>query len=208
MIQPIVEGHGEVEAVPVLLRRLRDEAGAFDLRVGGPIRRSRSQLVRAETVHQAIELARRQPHCGSILILLDGDEDCPRELAPQIQTWAEAAARGIPCAVVMAHREYEAWFLAAVESLRGYHGIRPDAEAPLDPEGPRGAKEALEALMVGDASYHETADQAGMTATFDMAAAYRRSRSFRRMTTAFGSLLRARGVAVEVWPPTSWVSSP
>lgn len=26
-IQPIVEGHGEVAAVPVLLRRLRDAAG-------------------------------------------------------------------------------------------------------------------------------------------------------------------------------------
>lgn len=208
MIQPIVEGHGEVEAVPVLLRRLRDEAGAFDLQVGGPIRRSRSQLTREEPVHQAIELARRQPHCDSILILLDGDEDCPRELAPRIQHWAEAAARGIPCAVVMAHREYEAWFLAAVESLRGYRGIRPDAAPPLDPEASRGAKEALEGLMAADTSYHETADQPAMTARFDMATAYRRSRSFRRMTSAFGSLLRARGIAVEAWPPAAWVPAP
>ena len=30
-IQPIVEGQGEVQAVPVLLRRLRDSAQAFEL---------------------------------------------------------------------------------------------------------------------------------------------------------------------------------
>jgi len=31
IIQPIVEGQGEVDAVPVLLRRLRDEARAWGL---------------------------------------------------------------------------------------------------------------------------------------------------------------------------------
>lgn len=33
-IQPVVEGHGEVEAVPILLRRLIDEAGAWRIGVG------------------------------------------------------------------------------------------------------------------------------------------------------------------------------
>ena len=33
-IQPIVEGHGEVAAVPVLLRRLRDAAEAYGIDVG------------------------------------------------------------------------------------------------------------------------------------------------------------------------------
>ncbi|HEY2955868.1 MAG TPA: DUF4276 family protein [Candidatus Eisenbacteria bacterium] len=207
MIQPIVEGHGEVEAVPVLLRRLRDEAGAFHLQVGGPIRRHRSQLVREESLCQAVELARRQAHCNAILILFDGDEDCPRDLAPRIQGWAAAASAGIPCSVVMAHREYEAWFLAAVESLRGQRGIRPDAAIPFDPEAPRGAKAALEDLMAADASYHETADQPALTAMFDMATAHRRSRSFRHMTSAFGSLLRAHGVQVDAWPPVSWATT-
>ena len=44
-IQPIVEGHGEVEAVPVLLRRLTAEAKSWEITVGRPIRRYRSQLV-------------------------------------------------------------------------------------------------------------------------------------------------------------------
>ena len=37
-IQPIVEGHGEVEAVPVLLRRLRDLAQTYPLEVNAPRR--------------------------------------------------------------------------------------------------------------------------------------------------------------------------
>jgi hypothetical protein len=37
-IQPIVEGDGEVFAVPVLLRRLRDAAGAYSLGVNQPIK--------------------------------------------------------------------------------------------------------------------------------------------------------------------------
>lgn len=208
MIQPIVEGDGEVDAVPVLLRRLRNEAGVFDLEIGTPIRRPRSRLVQEVTLRQAIGLARRQRNCSSILILFDGDRDCPRVLAPSIQNWAISAAGGIPCVVVVANREYEAWFLAAVESLRGQRGIRSDATFPPDPEGPRGAKEALEGLMAAGASYHETADQPALTATFDMAAAYRRSRSFRRMTRAFEALLRAEGAEVQAWPPISWTRQP
>ena len=34
-IQPIVEGHGEVEAVPVLLRKLRDIAQTYPLEING-----------------------------------------------------------------------------------------------------------------------------------------------------------------------------
>lgn len=204
MIQPVVEGDGDVVAAPELLRRLRSEAAAFELQIGKPIRRPRSHLTREEFLPPTIELARRQPGCSSILILFDGDDDCPRELGPRVQGWAVQASRGIPCVVVMAHREYEAWFLASVESLRGRCGIRNDANAPANPETPRGAKEALESLMAHGASYHETADQVSLTAQFDMATAYRRSRSFRRMASAFGALLEAEGAASGTWPPAAW----
>ena len=43
-IQPIVEGHGEVAAVPVLLRRMLAEARTTGVDIGKPIRRRRSQL--------------------------------------------------------------------------------------------------------------------------------------------------------------------
>ena len=47
VVVPIVEGHGEVAAVPVLLRRLVDAASAWNaVRIGAPIRCNRSQLAK------------------------------------------------------------------------------------------------------------------------------------------------------------------
>ena len=92
----------------------------------------------------------------------------------------------MPCGVVLAHREYEAWFLAAIESLRGRRGVRIDAESHPNPENPRGAKEQLELRMHPRASYVETADQPAFSAQFSLEVAYRRSRSFRRLATSLG----------------------
>lgn len=203
-IQPIVEGYGDVAAVPVLLRRLRDEARVYQVEVNRPIRRNRSELVQEGPLRKSVQLALLQPDCGAILILFDGDDDCPRELAPTIQTWASQESHEVPCEVVIARREYEAWFLAAADSLRGRRGLRDDAAFPEDPEGPRDAKGRLEGLMRPGWSYSETADQAPLTAEFDMVAAYARSRSFRRMTSAFGGLLSRLGVPPRQWPPPNW----
>jgi len=203
-IQPIVEGHGDVAALPVLLRRLVEEAGTWHVGVGAPIRRPRSRLVEEAGVKQAVRLARVQPNCGAVLMLLDGDSDCPADLGPTVQTWATAAADGTPCHVVLAHREYEAWFLAAIESLRGCRGVRPDADPHPAPESPRGAKEQLEARMQPGASYLETTDQPAFSARFSLPDAYRRSRSFRKLADSFANLVRAMEHDVGVWPPAAW----
>jgi hypothetical protein len=71
-------------------------------------------------------------------------------------------------AVVLAKREYEAWFLAAAKSLRGTRGLRADMEPPTDPEGIRGAKEWLTGHMTGGRSYRATRDQAALSAKFDV----------------------------------------
>jgi hypothetical protein len=204
MIQPIVEGHGDVEAVPVLIRRLSVEAGAAGIHVGKPIRRHRSELTRQAPFERTIELARRQDGCRAILIVLDSDDDCPRELAPVLQAWAAGPAAGLPCRVAIAHREFEAWFLAAIESLRGRRRIRQDAEYFGDPEAIRGAKGEIERLMVAGNSYHETADQPALAAVFDLASAHRLSRSFRHLVKAFGELVAGTGVALGQWPPDAW----
>jgi hypothetical protein len=86
-IQPIVEGDGEVGAVPVLLRRLSDAAGAYMLGVNAPIRRSRADLVRENGMRKAVQIARLQPDCGAILIIFDGGDDCPNDLAVPVQMW-------------------------------------------------------------------------------------------------------------------------
>ncbi len=203
-IQPIVEGHGEVTALPVLLRRFRDEAGAYGFEINQAIRRHRTDFLTEEAMRTAVRLALVQDDCRAILILFDGDDDCPRTLAPTVEAWAQDEAGLVPCAVVIAHREYEAWFLAAIESLRGRRGIRANAESHPDPEAPRDAKGKLEERMEAGLSYSQTLDQVALTALFDMAPAYRACRSFRRMVRAFELLVTGIGIELTAWPPAGW----
>ena len=204
-IQPIVEGHGEVEALPVLLRRFIAEMQEWTVGVGRPIRRPRNRLVQEDGVRQAVRLALEQPECGAVLVLLDGELACPADLAPTLQGWATAVAVDTPCCVVLAHREYEAWFLASIESLRGFRGVSSNAESHLDPEEPRGAKEQLMARMRPGESYLETTDQPAFSAKFALSPAYRRCRSFRKLADSFATLVRAMGHNIPVWPPASWI---
>jgi len=203
-IYPIVEGHGEVAAAPVLLRRLVAEAGCHGVGVGTPIRRTQSQFRGKETVQAAVRLAALQPQCAAIVLLFDGEDDCPKELAEEVRAWAREAAGEIPCDVVVAYREYETWFVAALESLRGHYGIREDAEAPADPESRRDAKGWLEDFMPGTRA--ETGDQPGMSQTFDMGMAHRRNRSFRKLVKTVGSLLAQLQHPLPEWPPASWLA--
>lgn len=203
-IQPIVEGHGDVAAAPVLLRRLVSEAQAQGIGVNRPIRQKQSQLLKPDSLKQAVRLARLQQGCAAILILFEAEDDCPKTLGPTLLTWARAEAGILPCAVALAHREYEAWFLASIESLRGRRGIRPDAAPFPNPEAIRDAKGALEERMSPGQYYTETADQPALSQLFSLHEAYAHSRSFRHLIKAFGDLIAALGTTPAQWPPATW----
>ena len=206
MIQPIVEGHAEVAAFPILLRRLLERAQAWEVRVGRPIRRRRDHLATKDGVMKAVELARVQGGCRAILVLFDGDDDCPAKLGPEVQGWASEAAGGVPCEVCIAHREYEPWFLATADSLRGHRSGRTDAKPHPSPDFPRGAKRELERRMERG-TYKETIHQPAFSALFCLSLAFRRSRSFRKLVKSFGSLLSAMGQQTGGWPPPSWTDN-
>ena len=166
----IVEGKGEVAAVPILIQRI-----AVSLDPGllifppPPIRVSRNQVVKAGELERAVELvARKISGQGAIFILLDSDDDCPAQLGPELLCRARQVRSDLPIAVVLAKREFEAWFLAAAESLRGYKGLKNDLESPNNPEEIRGAKEWLSQRMEGNRRYSPTADQPGFTNCFDL----------------------------------------
>jgi len=205
-IYPMVEGHGEVAAAPVLLRRLLAEAQCHGIDIGRPIRRTQSQLRSKEGIQAGVRLALLQPDCVAVVILFDGEDDCPKELAATVRAWAREAAEGKPCDVVIAYREYETWFLAALESLRGQYGIPPNATAPVNPESKRDAKGALEEFMPADRAYSETGDQPAMSAVFDMGLAHRRNRSFRKLVKAVGEVLVQLRQPVPAWPPGEWLA--
>lgn len=180
-IAAIVEGHGECEAVPVLIRRiaLTIDPG-FVPDVLPPIRVPVSRLLKAGELERSIEFAARKLRVnGGILVLLDCDWDlcCPAREAPALLNRARTARSDMLISVILAKQEYEAWFLAAAESLRGRRGLPDDLQTPADPECIRDAKGWLSQYMPRGRSYAETADQAALTSLFDLEMA-RRSDSF------------------------------
>ena len=207
-IQPIVDGHGEVRAFPVLLRRLVHETEMWAVDIGKPIRRLRPLLVDETGVRQAVRLALKKPNCGAVLLLLDGDDDCPADLGPAVQDWAATAAGESAVPGRAGPPGIRSLVLAAVESLRGRRGIRIDAESHPAPESPRGAKEQLEARMGPGATYLETTDQPAFSELFSLPDAYRRSRSFRKLADSVAHLVRAMGHDVGAWPPSGWTGGP
>ena len=116
-IAPIVEGDGEVSAFPILLRRLVVALNpSVAIQVAPCFRHPSGSIRRAGGVERAVEAVARI-HAGySIVVLIDSDDDCPKNLGPELVRRARSARPDLPVEVILAHREYEAWFLAAAES--------------------------------------------------------------------------------------------
>ena len=166
----IVEGHSEVEAVPILIRRIAENL-CPELRIvmPQPIRISRNKIVKADELERGVELAARNIRGqGAILIILDSDDDCPAQIGPELLCRALQVRRDLPIAVVLAKYEFESWFLAAAESLRGQRGLKNYLQSPDNPEAIRGAKGWLNRQMESGETYRETLDQPALTARFDL----------------------------------------
>ena len=166
----IVEGESEVETVPLLIRRIAaDLYPELPIVVPPPIRRPRNKVVKENELERAVEFVARQiGGQGAIFIILDSDDDCPAELGPALLHRASQARSDLFIAVVIAKNEFEAWFLAAAESLRGQRGLNDDIDSPEDPEAIRNAKGWLSNRMEDSRTYSETTDQPALAACFDL----------------------------------------
>ncbi len=203
-VAPIVEGHGEVIAVRTLLDRIwREIAGGDFIEVLQPIRQPRTKLVVLDPEHQSgtrripntAELERAVGFAAGklqaareaddntpelILLLLDANSDCPRELAPLLAEEVVNLSRTRPSAVVLANVEYETWFVAAAASLDEYLELE-DADRTIDDaEAGRHGKGWIEKRFRGN-KYSETVDQVRLTARMDLGQCRNASSSFDKL---------------------------
>ena len=180
----IVEGDGEVAALPVLLRRLGEwRTPGIYLDVAVPIRVHRDRFLNKDDEFKRFLLlaAGKCGEDGWILIMLDADDACPAEMGRDILDRARTCVPHRQISVVLANREYEAWFIAAAESLSGHRGFQCNlAESIVDAETPRDAKGWLKERMSGG-TYGEVTDQPAFSARLDLQQAHDRSRSFRKL---------------------------
>jgi Domain of unknown function (DUF4276) len=206
-----VEGEGEADSVPTLVRRLLTDQGDWyevflddnPFRVG-----SVNRLVKEDFREwkRLLRAALKRRNVGGVLMILDGDvrkvgadEFCAAAVAKSLAGAAMhvGAGEGFSVAVVFARQEYETWLIAGVASLAGQslpdgRLIKSIAKAPEgDLEaGPRNAKGWLGTIVEG--GYKPTRDQAALTRLVDLDVIRgRKLRSFRRLESAVSSLLAA-----------------
>ncbi len=172
----IVEGHGDERAVPILVRRwlaFRNLHRHFDVperainaKGSGRLKAPFDEGRHVGIEHYVRAALRNRP--DAVLVVLDADGECVRRaaghgLGPELLARARKAAASIPVAVVIANREYEAWFLADLRSIRtaGLLPSRGSTPDPSDPEVIRDCKGRIAGLM--GCSYEETMHQCELT---------------------------------------------
>lgn len=166
----IVEGHGEVAAAPILVRRLLAASGTFVVTIPPPLRLPKGKMLKDDELARAVEfMARRTAPHGALLVLVDADADCPYVLGSSRLDVAKRARGDRPVSVVVAKREFESWFVAAATSLQGQRGLQTDLTPPPDPECIQNPKAWLGDRM--PRGYSETLDQPAFASVFDLKAA-------------------------------------
>lgn len=189
----VVEGHGDREALPVLIRRVaRRLVPARHVEVPKPIRVARSRLLKHGEIERAVDLAARQCEArDGILVLIDAETDCPADLGPKLLQRAVAARPDRRIRVSLACREFEAWFLAAAESLAGKRSLNLPLVGPPDPEEVADCKGWLTFHSAPGRPYKETLDQPALAELFDLDAA-QRAPSFRKFLRDVSYLLEVQ----------------
>ncbi len=186
----IVEGHGEKESVPLLLRRIQSESEGLlvpDIRSGDVLRIPKSKLVKPGELERAIDYAARKVgEDGAVLVVLDADDSPGCQLGPELLQRALGKRPDMRIGVVVACREYEAWFLASPTKL--FPGRTVSSRVTISPEEVRDAKGQLRQAL---GRYQPVRDQPALTSRMDLAEARQNSRSFDKMWREVHRLLEA-----------------
>jgi hypothetical protein len=187
-IVPIVEGHGEVIAIPPLLRKI---AMIYDssivVHIGEPIRvKSGSFLNIDKEFSRFVNLAAEKAKLknGTVIIIIDSEDFCPKELGPTLRDRARAIRPDVPIFISLAYREFETWFIYSIGSICKEHKDVNDAtQIPKDPESYRDAKGWLTNNMI--CTYDPIKHQKEFVNLLDINSALN-SRSFRRLYSIIG----------------------
>lgn len=162
----LVEGDGDLKAVPFLIRRLADASGFYDLTpCPNPIKCGEIPKLRKEgQLERFVQYACTRSESDSVILVVDCDDDCP------VTTSAEFAVRANPIAqrfrkkvgIAFIQKEFETLFLYSLRELSvnypGHGWLLKDSDTVTDWTAVRGAKGELNRRMK-NYTYKETRDQ-------------------------------------------------
>lgn len=102
-------------------------------------------------------------------------------LGPALLDRAKSSIPDHRIGVVLANREFEAWFLAAADSLRDHRGLSATLTCPDEVEAIRDPKGWLSRSMPRDQRYREVRHQPSFAAVMDIDLARSNSPSFDKL---------------------------
>ena len=189
----IVEGDGDLKAVPILIRRLLQEVHErFDVQQLPAQKRGEWPRVRRD--FERFYLSARLERAPILWVL---DFDCDQCVDPSVErTWLQTEARRIDPTgtvdVVFMVKEFESIFLWDEACLRrAFPELQGDISLPENPESVRDAKGWISRTLPKGRSYKPTTDQARMTATIELDRLRSASPSMRRLEKSLLRLIQS-----------------
>lgn len=175
----VVEGPGDKEAFPILLRKYLHSVGRYEDLLGKPVPlKGKGSATRANNGLEGYVLAAARPGCCAVLVLVDADKDASCVLGPELLARAQAVT-AVPVVVIVAERDFEDWIYTAVEHLDLGEAAWNSSE--------RG-KNAIESLLAPE-KYVKSTMQARLTQRMDLDVARTRSTSLNRLFNKIDEIL-------------------
>lgn len=188
----IVEGHGEVRSMPVLVRRILERHERFDVQLLPAQRKGEYPSVIRQFHNYFLAAIKEE---AAILWVMDFDAKeyyCPYREADGLIQRAHELRPGWPLKVAFLVKEYEALFLHDEKATRAiFPDIPRKTPFPASPETIRGAKEWLSAQRPKGSAYKETVHQEKITARLDLDLLRAKSRDFAHLERSVLALIDA-----------------
>ena len=189
----IVEGYGEVEAAPLLARRVAFEL--LNTYTATFIQQRRRGLchLRSQNWHHFRRYLKAAfyENCP-ILWMLDVDDDCAVDVAIEMSNVANEENCPVPFAVNLWVREFETMFLYDLETLSKKLDRFDLDGATNQPETIRGVKEWISSRMPKGSIYKPSVDQARISGSIDVSKVFNTYRSFQHFVKTLEWLLLTR----------------
>lgn len=175
----VVEGPGDREAFPILLRNYLHSNGVYTDVLGKPVPlKGKGSATSTTNGVEGYVLAAARPGCIGIIVLVDADKDASCELGPTLLERAQAVTQ-LPVVVIVAERDFEDWLYSSVETLQ----LGPATWSPTE----RG-KNAIESLIAPE-KYVKATMQARLASRVDLPLAASRSASLSRLCRKVDALV-------------------
>lgn len=188
----IVEGPGDMQAAPVLIRRIAEHHGYNNIRVLPPHKRGDLPKVKAN-FDNYFKMAIKEK--AVIIWIIDFDCatcNCVAEEAEQLYKKAHDIYPDWPFKVAFMVKEFESLFLSEPEATRKVLKEIPKEKVfPENPENIRGAKEWLSKAMPSGFTYKETVHQVKLAAAVDLNNLRNSSASFRHLEQSILALINS-----------------